>query len=310
MPGKADSSYIGLAFVGVYVGMSALREIYFASILHSLDIFTLISLTFLIATLVFATKELVHGQVRERARLLRAHGRDLLFINVTSAVMWFAFIWALKFVEPAVVSAVNGSVQPVAALALGALILGTMRIGKYEVVSSVGLIASIAYLAWTILTGHASHPSDHLQTVAGIGGAIVSGIVTAANNLLAKRLSNAGVTPSLLMATRFWLLVICCGIFVAVANPMGFDVDFTTLTKVVGIAVLGIVIPVYCLQIGISKTDVTSASMVVAGGPLLTFAFQNALGGYSFSLHSLAGIVAALGFVSVGVVSRMRTVAT
>jgi drug/metabolite transporter (DMT)-like permease len=291
----------GVLFTLFYVVMCAVREVCYAAVLHRVGLATLLSITFSLALVAFSLPQL--GRLRESRAVIRENWRDILIINFTTATMWVAFITALRYVEPAVVSSLNSALGPLMTMTLGFWLLSGHTVRREEWLSALGILAAMTLLAHATLSRLGSAGAAW-----GLFCCLVSGAVTAINNIVAKRLSARGLTPSLIMAVRFVGLVLGSLLFLA-ASGEATGLDPRLALEIALLAFLGIVIPLYCLQIGIARIDVGTTALLIAIGPLVTLVFQTSFGGVALSVSSAAGIGLAFCFVLSHLALRLRRAA-
>ena len=110
--------YLGPALIGGFVLSQALRDVYLAQVFRSVDVFATILATFPLMALVFGGIALW----RDRAGLarLRSFGGLVLAMNVTTALAWTSYFFALKFVQPSVLNALHSGFGPLTVVVLGA----------------------------------------------------------------------------------------------------------------------------------------------------------------------------------------------
>ncbi|WP_028478975.1 EamA family transporter [Nocardia sp. CNY236] len=297
-----SAAAVGLVCTIVSVSLSAGRDLFFAHILHQVSMFSMILIAFGGSMLAFSIPHII----RPRKLLSNARNRrpDLIRINITTAVMWLAFIYALKHIEPAVVVAINSAVIPIATLAFATL--NGRNVESADLVSSAGIFLSVALLAIVTITGVSGVGRlSATQAVLGIVGALVSGVTTAWNNIIAKRLAEGGLNASTVMALRFPLLIVSCLACIRLTDTP-FAIGTGQLGAILLVALLLIVVPLYFLQLGIARSDVATTAVLIAIGPLITFLCQQALGNYPFSVPSLAGILIATMFVIYAIYEKFR----
>ncbi|MGW6704154.1 hypothetical protein ACWGDE_04590 [Streptomyces sp. NPDC054956] len=300
-----DRSLAGVVCTLIYVSLSSGRDLFFADILHQVNIFVMVLIAFTVTMGMFSIPQLARGRgLLGRARSQRG---DLVRINVTTAVMWLSFIFALKHIEPAVVVAVNSAVIPVTTLGIALLTVAGHRVVRSDAVAAAGIFCSVAFLAVLTATGaSAVGELSASSAVLGIAGAIVSGATTAWNNVIAKRLADGGLAAADVMAFRFPLLIVSSAVCIQVFD-VPVEVTSGQLTAIAVASVLVIMLPLYFLQLGIARSDMATTGILIAIGPLVTFGLQQALGRYPFSPSSFVGILVALAFVLYALYAKFRS---
>jgi hypothetical protein len=107
--------------------------------------------------------------------------RLLLTLNFSSAALWISFTFSLKWLEPAVVSALIGGIGIIATLTLIKFIRpSTTLIGADYIATTIIAAASI-YLAWISTNGHTAleEKLDSQQVIEGYFAMIICGIAMA-----------------------------------------------------------------------------------------------------------------------------------
>lgn len=297
---------VGALCVATYIAVAAVREVFFAVSLRAMNIYVLIAFVFSLTSVFFMTLQGRNiGPLLTRAR---SHARDLIYINLTTAVAWFSFIVSLLFIEPAVATSIIAGLGPLATLFIGSVMLRNAPIRRLDVVCAVGTVASVLLLGYVTIAGKSAVKVDStLLAAVGLLGAIVSGSASAANNVVAKRLSLSGFSAREVMALRFYLLIAGALVWIGVKD-VPFAISSQDILMIAAISFFGISIPLYLLQIGIARIDVHSTALIIAAGPLITYATQSLVGGFTTSVFSLVGVCLALSFVVVGIVGKLHGV--
>ena len=177
---------------------------------------------------------------------------------------------------------------------------------RQEVACAVGIVASLVLLSYVTIVGKSAIRVDSTALAAvGLGCAAVSGIVSAANNVVSKRLAARGFTSSELMALRFYFLI-ASSIACIFLNKVPLALPSNQYLTIFAISFLGIIVPLYVLQVGITKIDVNSTALIITVGPIITFLTQIANGSFNVSWYSLIGISLALVFVVTGIRFKIR----
>src|SRR6266480_841467 len=100
---------LGFVCVAVFVVVASLRDVYFATTLQAYSPLHVAAIAFTLCTLVFLSAALVRRQgLRERRPWLW----EVVGINVTSAIAWIAYFYALKHLEPSLVQVLWAGIGP------------------------------------------------------------------------------------------------------------------------------------------------------------------------------------------------------
>src|SRR6266511_3478168 len=96
----------------------ALRDVYFANVLQGADFFAVILLAFLLSTLLFGALTTIRRP--GDFATLRNHASTVLAINVTTALAWSCYFFALTHLEPAIVHTVHSGMGALTVVVLAA----------------------------------------------------------------------------------------------------------------------------------------------------------------------------------------------
>jgi drug/metabolite transporter (DMT)-like permease len=337
---RAATTAGGLALLLPYPVLSALVDVYAGHGEQTLDPAVVAAVAFTLTVAVFAAFELVtrtaHPPPRPPAplppaplptaplptaagrrmpgglrvpgagpvRTVRAHPGDVLAINISTALTWIALLYALKFLEPAVVNAVSLAIGPaVTAMASPVLRRGTSVLGA-EAAVSAAVLAVIVLLCWGSAAGLSS--IGHLspgRAAAGLAVTLISGLGSAGTFIYAKRLSEAGVSPASVLSSRFWLTAAAAWVIAAASHVPQLA---ASLVPGAVVAVVGVAVPAYLLQLGIRYTEPITISLLDNLAPLLTYLLQFLDGRLRPSAFSLMGILTITGLITTGIVVRAR----
>ncbi|WP_018681657.1 DMT family transporter [Actinokineospora enzanensis] len=235
---------------------------------------------------------------------LHAHRRDLVAINITTAVTWLATLYALAYLEPAIVNVLGLALGPVIAVLAGPLLRKDSRVLGVEVAVSIGICGLLAGLVWVSFSGRSGLAGITVSdAVIGLVLTVACAVGSSVNIIYMKRLSDAGCAPGTVLATRFFLMsALAWVLFGLERHP---DLGAALLPGVV-VAVIGVATPIYVLQIGIKHTEPITTSLVIALSPLMAFTMQLADGRLRFSAFTLVGIIGVVVLVAVGALVRDR----
>src|ERR1700728_2497558 len=142
---RRPSTVRGLALLLPYPVLSAVVDVYAGRGEQALDPAVVAAVAFTLTVTLFAVMGVAALGATVRAtyspggrggptpgpvRTLRAHPADVLAINISTALTWISLLYALKFLEPAVVNAVSLAIGPaVTAMASPVLRRGTSVLG-------------------------------------------------------------------------------------------------------------------------------------------------------------------------------------
>jgi hypothetical protein len=215
-PARRPNTVRGLALLLPYPVLSATVDVYAGHGEQALDPAVVAAVAFTLTVTLFAvlgaTARVTYppdgrgGPAPGPVRTLRTHPAGVLAINISTVLTWIPLLYALKFLEPAVVNAVSLAIGPaVTALASPVLRRGTCVLGAESRVSAA-VLAVIVVLCWGSAAGLTSIGHVGLgRATAGLAATLLSGLGSAGTFIYAKRLSEAGVSPASALSSRFYL---------------------------------------------------------------------------------------------------------
>lgn len=301
---KSRQRYLlGIGLVMTFVVMSSAKEVFVGNVVQHFNPFFLVASCFAIISAFFTVVQLRSDRTLYRSLSLR----DVVLLNITTTTSWVGFFYALKYMEPAVVSAINTAIGPAATLAASRMLRPSSKVLRIEVLCSLGILVTLSLLVWLTLHGESAVGGGYsLQRLVGVGASITGGLSIVGNTILSKRLSEKGTPTTLVMAVRFYLLVGC-----ALALWLGTEQDHKVHPKelwtIAGVAILGIMIPLFALQKGIEKSEPITVSLLISIAPLFTLIGQAFDKRLAFSVPSFLGILITVGFVAFSIVARHRS---
>lgn len=294
----------GILLILLYNLLSATKGVYLASLLQAYHpVLILVACFSLVAVFFIAIQA---RSLRALSGRVRGATLDVIAINLTSAGSWFSFYYALKFLEPAVVTAISASMGPLSTILLARYLRPGKPATRVEMISSAGIFAAMLVLISGTWLGYSAVGAINAPRAAmGIGATLLCGMSVVGNTIFSKRLNDRQINPRAIMAVRFFLLI-ALGAILLPHGSAAVLASPGTLAPIFLIAVFGIIIPLYALQIGIARCEPIVVAMTLATAPLFVYAVQF----FDARLHSspttLAGVALLMTFTLVGVVGGMR----
>jgi drug/metabolite transporter (DMT)-like permease len=308
----------GLALLLPYPVLSATVDVYAGHGEQSLDPAVVAAIAFTLTVAVFAVPAARHRPAVPAARHrpatpaarhrpaapLRDHLRDAAALNVTTALTWISLLYALKFLEPAVVNAVSLAIGPAVTVVAGPLLRRGTSVLAAEAVVAAAVLATIAVLCWGSADGLTSIGNVGLgRGAAGLAATLASGLGSAGTFIYAKRLSEAEVSPQTVLSSRFYLTAAVSWVIAAASGLPRFG---ASLLPGLVVAVVGVAVPAYLLQLGVRHAEPITVSLIDNLAPVLTYLLQLTDGRLRPSAFSLSGILAITVLITAGVVARAR----
>ncbi len=299
------NNLIGVFLVLFFVLMSAVSGVFLSIFLVKVDVFiTLLCVFSLIALLFNAYIFWAHGQTFRR--FSRQAWLYIGLSNLTTAGNWFGFFFAVKHIEPAISATLINSVLPLATIGIAIVMLRQRPRGPAELISACTLMFAMLLTAGVVFSGQSSRPAmEFNSTVIGVIMSLVCGISMALNTVVAKKLNNLGISPSVIMAYRFFLLIL-------IAAALVDGAELTTnlrqfFPEILFITIVCNLIPLFSLQLGIKRLSPVTVVFLNGLAPITYFVVQSLSGFYIFSLASLAAILFATLVIFLGAYYSNRT---
>jgi drug/metabolite transporter (DMT)-like permease len=265
--------------VATFLVLANANAVFSGRLLQTLHPFTFLFWSFLVSALFFGVVLVARHGLRALA-IPRDSITPLLTLNATSACTWIGYFFALRYIEPAIVSAMMGGLGPLTTIGLDRLVRGR-RLPSRIYVPATGVFVGAALLAWASLTGRSGLTELGIAASAiGLTAASIGGIFQALNTVATKQLGDRGWSSTQIMTHRFYLLVLVAAV-AALSGP-GLRVDGAAAVGMMLIAaVLGTIAPLWPLQRGIILSEPFTVAAMLSLAPILTYLFQ----GFDDRLH-------------------------
>jgi drug/metabolite transporter (DMT)-like permease len=226
----------------------------------------------------------------------------LLLLNASTALTFISFFYALKLIEPAIVGAVEIGIGPLLVVLLSLILIG-QRPTLLQMIVCAGILCGCAVLALAALqgSGFTSHGS---QAWLGLGASAAAGGGAVLITMTSKALLNRGWQFGAVLAHRFYLILP-----ISLIMTLGTDTSAvewgTELTAVLlAIAVIGVLAPLYLLQIGIGRCDPYTVMVTMSALPVLTFVIEGFSPTYQWSAMTAMGLGIVTGFLMLDIFAK------
>jgi drug/metabolite transporter (DMT)-like permease len=288
------SRLAGPLFVLIFTLSQAFRDVYFGSAFQHYDFFAILLLAFALSTAIFGAVALIRapGEFRK----LRGQMGIVVAANITTAIAWSSFFFALTYIDPAIVNTIHSAMGPLTVVALGACGLSLAkpdRIGRIEYAGYAGIAISVAALCWVVIGGYSDLPTTNFAaSVVGLALLGVSGGSIAISLLYCKRLQDRGIGADTVTAVRYVVLIVFAGAAVLWDGKFG-GIETQRQLAMLSITTTALItLPLYAYQLGIGRTTPLTAQVMRALGPVFVFALEQFDGRIHYSLPTLVCILA------------------
>ena len=283
-----DYTLFGALLVLAYCILSAAKEVVIGHYVQEIDPYLLVFVSFSFVILIFNSSVL--WQRKQYCAAWRGYRKSLpsfVHLNVETMLAWGCFFWAVRFLEPAVVSAVTVGLSPLFAQHFAPCESGNATLARKALASAaISLFLLVATLAGFSAVGHVSPRDFAIGSILCVVGAAAIAQVTSR----ARKLYEKGYTALDLMRARFFGLVGGAGIALAVQESVAIDMELFAVALL--IAVFGIAVPIYSLQRGLERCNSTITLLIIASAPGFTWLFQLADPRLEYSLVTSFAIIA------------------
>jgi drug/metabolite transporter (DMT)-like permease len=299
---------IGPAFILLFVILSAFRDVFFFGALKAAPFFAVAFIAFATCTVAFAVVAWL-----ERPRTLRvvfAHLRTFVLMNVFTALAWLSYFQSLRHLEPAIANVLHAGLGPLTIVAMTALgwhivDAGTMtrREGRWQAAMALCLAVLIVLALVGLSAGEGGRPA-----LIGVLFVVVSGAAITIATLYAKRLHDHGASAAAVVAMRFLGVLVAALVALAIGSADARDAVAAPATwrTLAPAAFLLMAVPIYFNQIGVKRTNPLTVRVLLALGPVFLIALQTFAGGVALSGYSLAGVSAYCAIATVAALVRLR----
>lgn len=291
----------GPLFVLAFALIGAAQEVYLGNLFQEYDPIFVLFYTFLITAIFFVIANLKN--LPELIKGIRKVAKEVLIINLTTFVSWVSFFLSLKYIEPAIVSAI--------CFCLGPIITSATKIyhGKKPsglmIVCNLGTVVGTSIMIFGSLSGYSGvqHAGLTENIVIGVTYCLVSATTVVGSTIYSKKLNAHGITPSGIMSIRFPILLLFAALLTK-NHAIVQNVDLSI--KLFLVAGGTIIIPLFLLQHGIARSEPLVVSMVLSMTPIFTYFFQIFDSRLSPSVTTLSGIIVCTISVIVGLLCEYK----
>jgi drug/metabolite transporter (DMT)-like permease len=293
-PESWPGSWTGPALILLFCLSQALRDVYFGHVFQGVDPFAVILIAFALSTAIFTAIALLRSP--RAFGTLRGQWRTVLIVNLTTALAWSSYFSALGRLEPSIVNTLHSGMAPLTVVALAAFGArlapsGTLSWGEYLANCAVAL--AMIGLWWIVLSDSSGIAStDAAGDLAGLALLLVSGASITISLLYCKRLHDNGVRSDVVTSVRYIALILVAGLVLLHRGDFGGIASLGEAATLALLATVLIVLPLYAMQVGISRTAPVTGQVLRSLGPVFVFAMQPFDARLGYSTATLVGILA------------------
>lgn len=283
---------LGVALLIGFLVCTSLRDVGLSAVFGRYGFFEVALAGFGAATGCFLTLVMVFAPAQ--LRTLRLAWRQVLLVNVTTAIAWLSYFASLRLLEPSVTNMVYSGIAPLTVIsfaAWGFKARSEERVGAAERAAHLALAGTLGVVGWIVLSGHSGIADLSLRNGAlGLALAAASGISITAETIVAKRMNEAGVSPAAVLGVRFVFVTLIAAACVGLEGESIWQTAPAELGYLAVAALLLIAAPIYLVQAGLAYTSPMTTGVVLSLGPAFVLAAQLLGGNIATSPYVLSAV--------------------
>jgi drug/metabolite transporter (DMT)-like permease len=283
---------LGVALLIGFLVCTSLRDVGLSAVFGRYGFFEVALAGFGAATGCFLTLVMVFAPAQ--LRTLRLAWRQVLLVNVTTAIAWLSYFASLRLLEPSVTNMVYSGIAPLTVIsfaAWGFKARSEERVGAAERAAHLALAGTLGVVGWIVLSGHSGIADLSLRNGAlGLALAAASGISITAETIVAKRMNETGVSPAAVLGVRFVFVTLIAAGCVGLEGGLIWQTAPAELGYLAVAALLLIAAPIYMVQAGLAYTSPMTTGVVLSLGPAFVLAAQLLGGNIATSPYVLSAV--------------------
>ncbi|SKA89781.1 DMT family transporter [Sporosarcina newyorkensis] len=285
---RTQSKYmIGVAALILSAILTALSQVYYGNRVQSVHPFLFTGISFFITTCYF--------QWFARKQRLPYYWRKaispLVKLNLSSALTFMGFYYALKYIEPAIVSSLEMGIGPLFVILIALFQRKAVTLEKWGI--AVGTLLTTFLLIYAVFTGQSATAIQwDVNVLLGIFASVACGLGAVLCTIYSKQLSNEGWTSSMILSKRFYGIILLSFFF---TYDLIFDYALENIGWILVITFTGVLIPMYLLQKGIQYCETFLVMMSLCFIPVITFFLQLFDSRLQWSNLTLVGVLLLFG---------------
>lgn len=291
-----NKKYYGIILVIMFNILSGVHAVYLSGLLKNVDTFSVIFICFSFVCLLFC---LIDFFKKTNITYNSQSYFYIFLINLFTLGNWLTFFIALKYIEPAISSALANSISPIITLIFVSVFYTKVMPKIIQIIISLGIFISMIFMVIMTLSGNtAIDPENYSLLILGVISSIGCGASMAFTTITSKKLYFLGFNAIKIMKFRFFLLIIISAILAGKSNIL-YVLD-NYIFVLIFISIIGNVIPLFLLQLSIEKLEPIVVSMLLVLAPVFYLIIQLFSEKIPFSLSSLVTISISVTFVLIG----------
>ena len=262
---KSNTYKIGIVSLMLSAILTSISQVYYANRVQAVHPFLFTGVSFLITTIFF---QLVSNKQKVKTNWKQA-APSLIKLNISSVVAFMGFYFALKYIEPAIVSSLEMGLGPLFVILIA--IKQKIHVKPMQWGIALGTLGACFLLIYAVFSGNSALVMWDKLSILGLLFSILCGLGAVLCTVYSKQLSEFRWTSSMILSKRFYGIILLSFFFT-------YDVLVEYLMDNIGwilfMTILGVLIPMYLLQKGIQYCETFLVMMSLCFIPVFTFSFQ------------------------------------
>lgn len=281
---------IGTIYIMLFIVLVALTGVYQGHLSQNVSPMIFLFFSASLAFITFFIASYVQNGL-EFIKKGRKQKLNLLFLNIGNFLTWSCYVYAIKYLEPAVAVIIANAIGPILIISVSKFLRPNVHIYRIEKISAIAIALSLCFIVYSTLTGKSAFQSNSLNLIIlGLILTILTGIGQVLFSIFSKKLSESGFLATEILAWRYPLVILYTSLFVN--SEMFHQVIATSgmMFNVIVLSVFGMVVPVYFYQKGVKLVEPVYISVLYITEPVIMFIGQIFDPRLHISIYSYIGV--------------------
>lgn len=264
---KVHKAYgIGVFALILSALLTAVSQVFYANKVQAVHPFLFTGFSFFFTAAFFY----LISRKQIKSRNWHNNWHSVVKLNTASIMAFMGFYYALKFIEPAIVSSLEIGLAPLYVLLLS--LFTKEEITKKQWLIAVCTIIACVILGLSIFTGQSGVVDvTNKDLFWGVLASVLCGLGAVLCTIYSKELNKSGWTSSMILTHRFYGIILVSFLF---TYELISDYLLQHITWIVIVTLFGVTLPMFLLQKGIQHCETFSVMMSICFIPVFTFFFQ------------------------------------
>lgn len=251
----------GLFITVLYVMLCAAQGVLGGNITQMISPINLTFFSFLIVTIVCITTSAAMNHFK--FSVLKNNAQLFLLLNIATAGSWLGFFMAVKYIEPALVAIIIGSIGPAFVSIISKIVRPKSKFLTSEKYSAFCFLIIFGYIIYIIFCEKSSARSySNFYSLLGIIASVICSLSISLITVCSKKLFDNNVSILQSMSFRFFILLFLTAIMAPKMDLQ--DIAMHDFQMVLGFALLCCLLPIFLGQLGTSLLEPIVISFLMA----------------------------------------------